>query len=202
MLDFPNNPVDGQIYNAPNGVSYVWSLLHGAWDVISGPPAQFATNAEAITGTEANKALSPATGVAKDAPGMSGAAVLPGGDDASRPGTPITGMLRYNDENGTPANLEYYDGVSWNMFSLSGSIKSIQRGVISIDSGSISESITISEVNPNKSILYHLGNSTGFSGGANAFALLTLDDSTTITATSNYTSTTGVQISYQLVEYY
>lgn len=43
---------------------------------------------------------------------MTGAALLPGGNDAARP-SPVTGMLRYNSQAGTPVSLEYYDGAAW-----------------------------------------------------------------------------------------
>jgi hypothetical protein len=75
---------------------------------------QLATAAEAITGTNALKALTPATGVPKNAATMTGAALIPGGNDAARPTpTPVTGMLRYNNQAGTPAVMEFYDGAAW-----------------------------------------------------------------------------------------
>jgi hypothetical protein len=45
---------------------------------------------------------------------MTGAAILPGGDDTERSAitTPTKGMLRYNDTT-LPAVLEYYDGSGW-----------------------------------------------------------------------------------------
>lgn len=33
MLEFPNNPTNGQIYQAPSGVTYVWSASEGTWTV-------------------------------------------------------------------------------------------------------------------------------------------------------------------------
>jgi len=74
---------------------------------------QLATAAEAATGTDASKAITPATGVPKDAATMTGAALIPGGNDAARPGTPVTGMFRYNSQSGTPVSLEYYNGAAW-----------------------------------------------------------------------------------------
>src|SRR5215470_7253329 len=31
MLDFPNSPTNGQQYNAPNGVMYIYSTANGLW---------------------------------------------------------------------------------------------------------------------------------------------------------------------------
>jgi hypothetical protein len=39
--------------------------------------------------------------------------LIPGGNDGARPGTPVTGMFRYNSQSGTPVSLEYYDGAAW-----------------------------------------------------------------------------------------
>ena len=66
---------------------------------------------------------------------------------------------------------------------------------------------TISPVNTSKSILYFLGNSTApnsdFVNPINRMAYLTLTDSTTITASGAPTSTSsGMAVSWQLVEYY
>jgi hypothetical protein len=85
---------------------------------------EIATLAEAATGTDATLALTPSTGVPKDAATMTGAALIPGGNDAARPGTPVTGMTRYNSQGGTPVNLEYYDGSSWTAVSRGASVGS------------------------------------------------------------------------------
>jgi hypothetical protein len=77
---------------------------------------EIATLAEAATGTDATRALTPSTGVPKDAATMTGAALIPGGNNAARPTpTPVTGMLRYNNQGGTPATtiMEYYNGAAW-----------------------------------------------------------------------------------------
>ena len=42
-----------------------------------------------------------------------GAAVMPGGNDAARPAGPAAGYFRYNNQAGTPVKLEYYDGAAW-----------------------------------------------------------------------------------------
>jgi hypothetical protein len=78
---------------------------------------EIATLAEAATGTDATLALTPSTGVPKDAATMTGAALIPGGNDAARPGTPATGMFRYNNQAGTPAVMEFYDGANWSVYS-------------------------------------------------------------------------------------
>jgi hypothetical protein len=74
---------------------------------------EIATQAEAIAGTSTDLALTPSTGVPKDAATMTGAALIPGGNDLARPITPATGMIRYNNQSGTPVIMEYYDGVAW-----------------------------------------------------------------------------------------
>jgi hypothetical protein len=75
---------------------------------------EIATLAEAATGTSATLALTPSTGVPKDAATMTGAALIPGGNNAARPTTTVTGMLRYNNQSVTvPAFLEYWDGSAW-----------------------------------------------------------------------------------------
>ena len=73
---------------------------------------ELATLAEAAAGTDATRATTPETSVPKDASGMAGAALIPGGNDAARP-TPVTGMFRYNNQAGTPAFMEFYDGANW-----------------------------------------------------------------------------------------
>ena len=96
-----------------NGLTYIWDSALGVWTSSTGgggggPVA--ATLAEAAAGTLTTVYASPETAVPKDASGMTGAALIPGGDDSERPGTPATGMLRYNDQSGTPVAMEYYDG--------------------------------------------------------------------------------------------
>jgi len=74
---------------------------------------EIATLAEAATGTDATRASTPETSVPKNAAGMTGAALIPGGNNAARPGTPVKGMTRYNDDDGDPAYMEFYNGTSW-----------------------------------------------------------------------------------------
>lgn len=99
-----------------NGLTYIYNNTIGAWVSTSpggGPTA--ATLAEAATGTLDTVYSSPKTAVPKNAAGMTGAAILPGGDDAERAliTSPAAGMLRYNDQGGIPVDLEYYDGANW-----------------------------------------------------------------------------------------
>jgi hypothetical protein len=72
---------------------------------------EIATLAEAATGTDATRALTPESGVPKDASGMAGAALLPG-SAAAFAGTVATGMIRYNNST-PPAVIEYYNGSAW-----------------------------------------------------------------------------------------
>lgn len=95
-----------------------------------------------------------------------------------------------------------------NQFFGGGSIKSIQRGVITIPTnGTGTGSATITAVDTSKSVLHLLG----FGGytvvdgsGTNLLSYLVLTNSTTITAAGGYSTTNGypAQISWQIVEYY
>jgi len=98
----------GQLFiRYANGASPTW--------VAAAPPSgggTAATLAEAAAGTSNTKFSSPQTAVPKDASGMTGAALLPGGNDAARPATPVTGMLRYTNQD-SPTSLEYWNGTTW-----------------------------------------------------------------------------------------
>jgi hypothetical protein len=54
-LDFPVSPTDGQVFNAPNGVTYVWSSAYTAWQAqpmsagFVGDVSAWATNAGSST---------------------------------------------------------------------------------------------------------------------------------------------------------
>lgn len=74
---------------------------------------EIATLAEAATGTDATRALTPESGVPKDASGMTGAAIIPSGTTAQRPATPAAGMQRYNS---TGAFWEGRIGSNWAPF--------------------------------------------------------------------------------------
>jgi hypothetical protein len=80
---------------------------------------QLATAAEAATGTDASKVLTPAFAVPKTPADMTGALYLPGGNDGARPAA-ATGLLRYNSQGGTPVDLEYYDGAAWTQLATGG----------------------------------------------------------------------------------
>ena len=78
---------------------------------------QLADAAASQAGTSATLVNTPAFSVPKDASGMTGAALLPGGTTLQRPGTPSSGMLRFNtDPTSTIGNrAEVYDAgiTSW-----------------------------------------------------------------------------------------
>ena len=73
---------------------------------------QLADAAASQGGTSATLASTPAFSVPKDASGMTGAALISGGNNAARPGTPVTGMLRYNSQT-LPAFMEFWDSAAW-----------------------------------------------------------------------------------------
>jgi hypothetical protein len=71
---------------------------------------QIATLADAAAGTLATSALTPESGVPKNASGMTGAAILPGGTTAQQPAGAADGWFRYNS---TLKVLEYYTNSAW-----------------------------------------------------------------------------------------
>ena len=87
--------------------------IDAATDVAPGA-VELATAGEAAAGIDADRAMTPSVSVPKVLLDMTGAAILPGGDDTERSAitTPTKGMLRYNDT-ASPAVLEYYDGSGW-----------------------------------------------------------------------------------------
>lgn len=97
-------------YNDGSLTSWIQTVPSGGG---GGSSVTAASLVEAAAGTINTKFLSPETGVPKNAAGMTGAAIIPGGDDAERLAiAPVTGMLRYNDQT-LPAVMEYYDGSNW-----------------------------------------------------------------------------------------
>lgn len=100
-------------FNTTTGLMEQWD--GSAWSSLStggGSSVSPASLSEAAAGTLTTVYSSPQTAVPKDASGMDGAALMPGGNDSERPGSPSTGMLRYNDQ-ASPAGMEFYDGSSW-----------------------------------------------------------------------------------------
>jgi hypothetical protein len=69
---------------------------------------QLADAAASQAGTSATLVSTPAFAVPKDAANMTGAALIPGGVDGGRPGTPSGGMFRYNTTL-SPDSMEFYD---------------------------------------------------------------------------------------------
>ena len=108
-LVFPSSPTPGATYAAPNGITYTWDNTLGVWTGGAGstPTITAASLAEAAAGTINTKFSSPQTAVPKDASGMTGAALIPGGTTLQQPATPVGGMLRMNTTY-TPDSLEVY----------------------------------------------------------------------------------------------
>ena len=103
---------------------------------------QIATLAEAVTGTLATSALTPESGVPKNASGMTGAAILPGGTSGTRPAGATTGWLRYDTDQVNEATIpqdfvEYYDAQTgtWQQFTTWSQVKyasiEVQEGTAS-----------------------------------------------------------------------
>lgn len=81
------------------------------------------------------------------------------------------------------------------------SIKSIQRGTISITGGNGSNTATITSVDTTKSLISFLG-ATAYSGAAaDGQGRVELTDATTVTASRTNTNNSAV-FGYQVVEYY
>ncbi len=81
------------------------------------------------------------------------------------------------------------------------SIKNIQRGTILIGSGSSSNTATITAVNVAKSELHFLGQTTGNDAARNR-GRIDLTNSTTVTYTAAITTTTGIEVSFEVIEYF
>ena len=109
-LTFPSSPTPGQTYVGPNNITYTWDNTLGVWTG-SSPGAgglTAASLAQAAAGTLNTVASTPQTAVPKDASGMTGAAIIPGGISGGRPGTPSGGHFRYNTTL-NPDTMEFYD---------------------------------------------------------------------------------------------
>lgn len=83
-------------------------------------------------------------------------------------------------------------------------VKSVQRGIITIAGGKASATATINAVNMSKSEISYAGLLTGSDyGGTSTATHLVLTNATTVTATRGTSGyTTKVEIPYQVVEYY
>lgn len=82
-----------------------------------------------------------------------------------------------------------------------GGIKSIQRGTISIGSLASSATATITAVNTSKTMLNFLGCYTSTSSDSIYLPLLTLTNSTTVTASKGATGVSAT-VSYEVIEFY
>ena len=83
-------------------------------------------------------------------------------------------------------------------------IKSIQRGVITIVGGSLSATATVASVNTAKSELSYLGGSSLYSHSGSLFATvphIVLTNPTTVTATLRFASDGDCLLSWQLTEH-
>jgi hypothetical protein len=112
---YVGSPTVGMIrYNNSTPPAVIEYYNGSAWVALGGGGGgTAATLAEAAAGTINTKYSSPETAVPKNAAGMTGAGLMPGGTDAQRPLTPVKGMFRFNDQGGGDAFVEYYDGSNW-----------------------------------------------------------------------------------------
>ncbi len=88
-----------------------------------------------------------------------------------------------------------------------GVIKGIQRGTISISNGNSSNTATISAVDPAKSVVHHMGGSTGNTtdSAADRWSMkLELTNATTVTASraSTTSNSPNPSVAYEVVEYF
>lgn len=141
---------------------------------------QLATAATAAAGTNATQVLTPAVAVPKSGANMTGAALIPGGNDAARPATPTVGMLRYNNQAGLPAILEFYTGFSWSPVPTGGEF----MGNVIYGSGSVSTgSATVTHTAVDLSKSYIVITATGNGGNSGVYI--------SSRATTSFTVSTG-----------
>ena len=137
---FPAAPTPGQVYNAPNGITYVWDgeKWVGQFNTVFATMKTGLNGSSVLpTGTTAQRDASPSAGFIRwntSTPGLevydgtawsalggsfvpqtltTGSAVIPTGTTAQRDATPATGYFRYNT---TTPGFEYYDGAAWTAF--------------------------------------------------------------------------------------
>lgn len=86
-------------------------------------------------------------------------------------------------------------------------VKSVQRGTISF-TGALTAGATINSVNVSKTMVNYLGQNGYYNAASSSFidgiglARLSLDNSTTVTATRFSTSTVSHVVSYEVIEFY
>jgi hypothetical protein len=147
----PSAPVTGMIrYNNATLPAVLEYYSGSGWTSIptsaaSGLPA--ASLAQAQAGISNAVANTPETSVPKDASGMAGAALIPGGGVGSRPTSPVTGMFRYNNSAGIPVALEYYNGAGWAPVTSSGSVTSVTATVPLASSGGTTPNLSAALAN-------------------------------------------------------
>ncbi len=111
-IDFPASPVDGQVFNAPNGVTYQWNATMTAWVTVPLNVSLFAPLASpAFTGTPTAPTAAPGTNSTQLATtAFVAAAVAAGASIAVGPTPPVSpnpNQLWWNDD-GTPLGGQLY----------------------------------------------------------------------------------------------
>lgn len=82
------------------------------------------------------------------------------------------------------------------------SIKSIQRGTITLGASDTSKAATITAVNTGKSVLQHLGSKAGSDINISDFVAIELTSSTAITASRTSSSSSSASVNWQLTEWF
>ena len=139
---------------------------------------ELADSTEAAAGTDATRAMTPATSVPKTPADMTGAALIPGGNNAARP-APVEGMLRYNNQT-APAVMEYYDGTAWVTLSTGGG--GLGNVIFGQGNQGGSASITVAHASVDLAKSYIILNSNVFTG--NGGLTITARTATSFTASS------------------
>ena len=158
-----------------------------------------ATNTEARAGVVTNKINPPSNTVPKDASGMAGAALIPGGTDAQRPASPVTGMIRYN-TTATPPVMEYYDGTQWSKVGGGGAVKEVIYGTAVLNN---TASVNVSHANVDVSKSYIIITGTGINNNDQRAYQPWISNrtSTRFTPTAAAGSQLSVTVSYEIVIY-
>lgn len=208
--DGPNNRVNVTIAAAGGGGGGAVDSVFGRTGVVIATTGDYTaaqvTNAASTAGSYADPAWITSLAWAKitgaPAVGMADPTTTKG-DLLARDATAVTRLAVGTNGQVLTADSAAATGVKWAAAGGGGlSIKNIQRGTITIASGALTATATITAVDPAKSLLYFLGNTSTASGTApsGSFARVELTNSTTLTAYRESNSNNCI-VSWQLIEF-